>query len=66
MGIIVIIVFLNVRSRFPYLSMFISVLAYTWFTPYYLYMDMNITIYTVVVTDTNNDGTPDYLDPDTN
>ncbi len=28
--------------------------------------DTNITIYTAVVTDSNNDGTPDYLDADVN
>ena len=28
--------------------------------------DMNITIYTAVVTDSNNDGTPDYLDENEN
>ncbi len=28
--------------------------------------DINVTIYTAVVLDSNNDGTPDYLDPETN
>ncbi len=28
--------------------------------------DTNVTIYTAVVLDSNNDGTPDYLDPETN